>query len=50
MKITAVVGPDAGEHPQVLYPVYYHREGAHPQPLMAAKLRLLVKGLKVREP
>ena len=50
MKITSVVGPAAGLHPQVLYPVYYHREGAQPQPLMAAKLRLLVDGLKVREP
>jgi serine protease Do len=49
MKITAVVGPDASSHPRVLYPVYYHRDGSHPQPVMAAKLKLLVDGLKIRD-
>ncbi|KGI79114.1 S1 family peptidase [Oleiagrimonas soli] len=50
MKITAVAGPLAESNPQVLYPVYYHREGAQPQPVMAAKLKLLLDGLKIRNP
>ncbi len=49
MKITSVVGPAATADPRVLYPVYYHREGAQSQPQMAAKLKLLVDGLKIRE-
>ncbi|WP_460930347.1 S1 family peptidase [Oleiagrimonas citrea] len=49
MKITSVAGPVAEADPQVLYPVYYHSEGAQPQPKMAAKLKLLMSGLKIRD-
>ena len=50
MKITSVAGPVADADPQVLYPVYYHREGAQAQPAMAAKLKMLMDGLKIQEP
>ncbi|HET6434998.1 MAG TPA: serine protease [Xanthomonadaceae bacterium] len=48
-KVTGVVGPDAAAAPKVLYSATVAAEGSQPQEAMAAKLALLVAGLRVLE-